>query len=153
MKENKIRGVGGKILLVVLGFLPMAGGWLFNWYIMHDGSTRFFSLISLGFFFLWGLLAFAVRPLAKSAKEAALLLNAVAAVDLLLMMIQELILGSYWFNWVGRWTQFFFLLPLPIGSTLDFWGHRTVSAALMSFVLMVLASWLGANLRPKSGRG
>ena len=145
MKQGKLNRIGKQILLVVLGFLPAAGGGLFNWYIMHNGSTRYFNLIAVGFLVLWGLLAFAVRPLARSTKEAVLLLHIAATIDLLLVVIQEFILGAYWFNWVGLWTQNFFLLPLPISSTLAFWAHRMLPSYLVSFALMLLVSWFGAS--------
>lgn len=152
MKQSKFRGVGGKILLVVLGLLPGVGGWLMNGYIMKADSLRYLTAVSAGFFLLWGLLAFAARPLAKSAKEAALLLNAVAAVDLPLVFFQEMILGAYWFNWVGSWSQMFFLPSLSVGAALTFWSHRMISSYLVSFVLMGLVSWLGARVRERQLR-
>ena len=92
MKQRKVNGVGGKFLLVALGLLPAVAGRLMNWYFMRAGSAQYFMPISAAFLIFWGLLAFAVSPLAKHAKEAALLLNAAATIDLLLLGIQEIIL-------------------------------------------------------------
>ena len=45
MKQSKANGAGGKILLAALGTLPMAGGWLMNWYMMQEDSLRRVDLI------------------------------------------------------------------------------------------------------------
>ena len=147
MKQRKVNGVGGKFLLVALGLLPAVAGRLMNWYFMRAGSAQYFMPISAAFLIFWGLLAFAVSPLAKHAKEAALLLNAAATIDLLLLGIQEIILGSYWPNWFGAWTQLFLLPPLPVGSALAFWSRRMFPSYLASVAFMLLMSWLGAKGR------
>ena len=158
MKQSKANGAGGKILLAALGTLPMAGGWLMNWYMMQEDSLRRFDLISAGFLLLWGLLAFTACPWAKSAKEAVLLLHAVAALDLLLLAVQEIVLGAYWSNSMGLWSQLFFLPVLPFASTPTAWIGRIIGGAplflsyVIAFTLRVLIAWAGSSLRKRMGK-
>ncbi|MBQ7091790.1 MAG: hypothetical protein IJN83_03970 [Clostridia bacterium] len=141
-----------KALLILLGCIPFLIGWLINAFMMANPDTLpplFF--ISIVFLLAWGAVAFIARPHFHNGKEVVVFLNFVAALDLLLVCIQEIILGAYWMNAIGGWTQFYYLPLMNIGFTLTAWSHRVFTAYIASFILMVAVSTLGCWLGKRKG--
>lgn len=101
------------------------------------------------FLLLWGLLAFVChRPGKTDKKWTVACLNMVGALVVVLLFVQML-LGQYWPNAVGMWTQMYFLPVLRIGFLLMPWFHRVFFAYLAGYLLMLLAAWVGCTLREK----
>ena len=145
MKKNISRCV-----LLLLGFLPLAFGYLVNYGMMDDESFyRFLRLPGYALLGVWILFSFLGRKLLKSTKQTIMFLNAVACLVLLLIGIQELIFHAYWFNAIGLNTQYFYLSLLNISFMLTRWAHTTFSAYCAAFILLILASWLGCKIQQK----
>ena len=99
------------ILLILLSLLPFAFGWITNWIIMThpDAIMPSFMLVGTVFLLIWAAIAFFAKPYIKSTAKIVISMNAVAFLVLVLNGIQQLLLHSYWLNFVGKWTQVFYL--------------------------------------------
>lgn len=139
-----------KILLVLLGGLPFAVGGALNYMILSssDALPPLF-LIGIGWLALWGTIAFLIKLFKEDEKEIVIWLNLVAAVVLALVALQELILHAYWSNFVGVWSQFYYLPLLNLGFTLTSWSSSVFPAYVVSFGLMVAATVVGCRMRGK----
>lgn len=136
------------VLLIALGCLPFLFGSLMNWYMMqHMDWTPPFFLIAVLFLVLWSAIAFFMRPYMENTRKTVRWLNLVPFVVLVLLGVQELIVGAYWFNFVGMWTQFFYLPVLSVGFSLTAWTGSVFVAYLVSFGLMTVVSVIGCNWR------
>lgn len=139
--------------LLILGALPFAVGRIQDWYM----STSLYSslpywVISLAFLSAWGFLAFLMNGNGKRTKRIVIFLNLIAALDLILIGIQILVLHSYWPNGIGIWTQLFYLPVLNLGFRLTSWSHGVFPAYAAGFILMVGVTFAGCKLREKGTR-
>ena len=105
------------------------------------------SLIAILFLLIWGAIAFFVRPRVAGVRTLAVCLNLAAGIDLILVGVQELVLGAYWSNPAGLWTQLYYLPLMNLGFTLTPWSHSVFSAYCAAFLLMLAATFLGARWR------
>lgn len=135
------------ILIFILGALPFFFGGILNW-IMTIYSDNIPPYVIIGFLFLlfWGIITYLLKSKIRNTKKVVILLNTIAAIDLLLLGIQELVIHAYWMNVIGVWSQMFYLPLLNIGFKLTSWSHTLFSAYCVSFVLMAAASFLGCRL-------
>lgn len=143
------------LILLALGFLPLGAGLLFERFILAyppDQVPPFF-LIGLLFLLLWGLLAFFAAGREGHGLRAAILLNIPALLFLVLNGVQILLLGAYWSNVLGHWSQLFFLPVLNLGSRLAFWLPSSFAHLIAAFVLMAGASLVGCRVRKKLSEG
>jgi len=137
-------------LTITLGALPFIVGGLQNWYMLsHADSLLPYRLISVFFLLVWGCIAFVLKGNHQRTKEIVIFLNLIAALDLLLIGVQELIFHAYWMNSIGGWSQLFYLPMINLGFGLTNWSHSVFPAYVMSFALMVVASFVGCILREK----
>ena len=138
------------LVLIILGALPFVLGGIQNWYMTtHMDSLPPYTLIAFAVLLIWGLLAFFFNHDGTRTKRIVVFLNLIAAVDLFLIGIQELILHAYWMNLIGAWSQFFYLPVLRLGFSLTSWSPHVFLAYAASFLLMAGASILGCKLREK----
>lgn len=139
-----------QVILVVLGLIPFALGCFMNWIMTTSSNTLpLFVLFAIFTLVIWAAIAFIVKPYIKSTKKIVIGLNLVAFVVLVLVGIQELLLHAYWQNFIGIWTQFYYLPVLNLGFILTSWSHTVFSAYCAAFLLMVIATLLGCQLRKK----
>lgn len=132
------------VRLLLLGLLPLAVGYLINYVLMLLPFPLFFgSLLPL---LLWAWLSGRMADSSENALLQALLLNAFGLVMLLLALLQELVLGAYWENILGLFSQLFFLTGLPLASVLL--RPLTSTASLWPFYG---ASWLFLFLASLAG--
>lgn len=132
------------VRLLLLGMLPLAVGYLMNYMLMLLPFPLLFgSLVPL---ILWAWLSGRMADVSESALLQALLLNAFGLLMLLLALLQELILGGYWENTAGLFSQLFFLTGLPLASVLL--RPLTATASLWPFYG---ASWLFLFLTSLAG--
>lgn len=139
-----------KILLLLLGGLPFAiGGWLNH--IMLSSSNTLPPLFFIGIvcLILWGFIAFVAKSFIEEDKEIVIRLNLIAAVVLVLVTVQEVVLHAYWFNFVGVWSQLYYLPLLNVGFTLTSWSSSVFPAYVASFGLMVAATVVGCRMKRK----
>ena len=138
------------LVLILLGALPFVFGGVQNWYMTtHMDSLLPYTLIAFAVLLIWGLLAFFFNHDGTRTKRIVVFLNLIAAVDLFLIGVQELILHAFWMNLIGAWSQFFYLPVLRLGFSLTSWSPRMFPAYAASFLLMAGASILGCKLRKK----
>lgn len=136
---------------ILLGALPLAVGVMQNWCMLTGISLILpYSLISVLFLVVWGCFAYFLKGKRQSTKKVVISLNLIAALDLMLLAVQELVLHAYWMNIIGRWSQFFYLPMLSFGFSLTRWSHTVFPAYAASFILMVAVSFAGCKLREKS---
>ena len=145
MKKNAYRCV-----LLLVGFVPLAFGYLVHYGMMHyESFYRFLRLPGYALLGIWILFAFLGRKLLQNTKQTIVFLNAVAFVVLALIGIQEIVFHAYWFNAIGTNTQFFYLSLLNVSFMLTRWAHTTFSAYCAAFLLLILASLLGCKIQQK----
>ena len=95
------------LLLFLLGLLPFAVGGLMNWAMLaYPDVLPPFSLIAILFLLIWGAIAFFARPCVAGVRTLAVCLNLAAGIDLILVGVQELVLGAYWSNPAGLGRSF-----------------------------------------------
>lgn len=139
-----------QVILVVLGLIPFAFGGFMNWIMMtYSNTIPPFALYSIVTLLIWAAIAFIVKPYIKNTTKIILGLNLVAFIVLVLVGIQELLLHAYWQNFIGIWTQFYYLPLLSISFRLTDWSHSVFGAYCMAFLLMVIATLLGCKLRKR----
>jgi len=139
------------IALVLIGVLPLPVGFLTNhlvmttWFDIFPGGWYWFT--GLFFLLLWYVTGLLSAKWVDSRKAALLYLNAAAGLFLILTLFQELILGRYWWGWVGISTQFYYLPLIHIpGNIIRFIPGITIMGAYLcigAFGIMLLASFLG----------
>ena len=138
------------ILAFVFGALPFLIGCIQNWYMLTYVDTVLpYGLISFAVLLLWGCIAFLLNTRYQKTKVIVISLNLIAAFNLVLLGIQELVFHAYWANSLGRLTQYFYLPMLSFGFSLTNWSHRVFTACVASFALMIAVSMLGCKLREK----
>ena len=135
-----------KGVLLGLGCLPFVCGGLMDWYMMQNEEARLpFFIIGVLFLVLWSAIAFLMLPHMENTKKTVRWLNAVGFVVLLLLLVQDLVVGAYWTNFLGRWTQYYYLPMLYIGFQLL--NGSLIGSYVISYALMVVVSVMGCNWR------
>ena len=104
------------------------------------------------FLLFWGLLAFLCNRKGAQTKQVVCFLNLLAALNLVLLGVQDVILGAYWSNFLGLITQVFYLPVLNLGAILTVWFSSVFVVYIASFILMVAASYAGCRIRQKVHR-
>ena len=127
-----------KLLVLLMGCSPFLIGRLQDFVMMNTFIPLTF--ISCLMLLLWGGFGMLSLSLMNDRKTALLLLNTPAAVVLLLILVQEWVVGAYWFNFVGTYTQMFYLPLISLGFRLTFWADTVVPAYIAAFILLILTS-------------
>jgi len=138
------------MIAIIVGALPFVVGGIQNWYMLtYMDSILPYGMISVFFLIVWGCAAFLLNGNHQNTKKIVVFLNLIAVIDLLLIGAQELIFHAYWMNSIGVWSQLFYLPMVNLGFSLTIWSHSVFPAYVVSFILMVAASFAGCNLREK----
>lgn len=130
-----------KIVLLLVGFLPLLFGYLLN-YLMMNGNIPLL-LINIAMLIIWFFVGMFSIKLVDKKIESLLLLNAPAFIVLLLLLFQEIVLGQYWFHPVGMATQFFYLSVLKLALSITSMLHRVFYAYIIAFLFMLITSCSG----------
>ena len=134
------------LILTALGLIPFVVGWIVNFLIMADVFPWFLATAVL--ILIWGFIAYKAYGRVKSVTKIVIFLNIVALVVLILIGVQELVLQRYWFNFIGRWSQNYYLPFIFFGFL--FSGASTVFAGYcVAFILMVIASLAGCLIKKR----
>ena len=140
-------------LLLALGCIPFpAGFWMDRWMTAHPDQLFPYLPAGLVFLLVFFLVGFLGYRLTESTGKALLFLTLPGLLDLILLFIQEILLGRYWPGLPGAATQMFYLPILNLGSRLDVLGHSLFSACLLSFFLTAAAACLGAEICRKTDK-
>lgn len=136
-----------KITMIIIGFIPFLIGGILNG-IMLKAPTILPPLLLIGILYLllWGFGANRLRPHSKNTLTLLVCMNAPAGIVLILLGIQEILLGQYFSNAVGLWTQYFYLPLLSIGYQLTFWSTSAFAAYCASFLLMIVTAFIGCRV-------
>ncbi|MCL2201247.1 MAG: hypothetical protein FWB75_04715 [Oscillospiraceae bacterium] len=147
-----------KFILVLIGLVPlMALGYLLHYLILTVFSHTLppFLFISVATLVIWLAFGMISKLLVSSKWLALILLNAPAFVILLLVIIQDVILQGFWLNIIGLSTQIFYLplirLSTVLGGFLPFQMITMTLIFTISFILLILASWIGRNAGERVG--
>jgi|GEM_PF-5925363 len=147
-----------RVLVVLMGFLPLLLGFVQNHLMMnvflYTGMPGT-MLIGVGVIGAWFFLGMLSVKMLGDKMQALVLLNAPALLFLVLLFIQGVIVGHFWFNIMGVVPQFFYMPTLRLGMTTVgfvpfFMGF--VPAAVVSFVLKLSVSALGIKIYSKGRR-
>ncbi len=130
-----------KFVILLLGCSPFMIGRLCDWAIFNIPAYPHL-LISVLMLLFWAYLSIFTLKLMNNNKKALLLLNTPAIVNLLLVIVQEWIFGAYWMNYIGIYSQLFFLPLIGLGFRLVPWAHSVPPAYIAAFFLMALTSFL-----------
>lgn len=143
-----------KIIVILFGCVPFLIGGLLNWgMIIYMTRVRFpYIVFGVMMLLLWTFAAYVLCKKAKKPLETLILFNLPAFIVLALIMVQELILGSYWLNFFGLLTQVFYLPIISIASRIAGMTLKTITMTpvySISFVLMAGVASLGCWLSRK----
>lgn len=139
-----------KLLLFLIGLIPLALGFAMEAVMMAVDWVLPYKLIGIVWLLLWGFFGYLMRDYAGSAIKSAAIAHSVALVDLLLLLYQELVMGSYWFNFIGRATQLYYFALTNISFTMVAWAtDRIWVAHIVSFALMCAAFLIGCRIRER----
>jgi len=150
-----------RILLILIGLLPLPVGFLINRLMMtiwlYTISSGLLWFTGLFFILLWYIAGFVSVKWVDSRKDTLIYLNAVPGLVLILVLFQEFIIGRYWPNWAGISTQFYYLPLMHVSSNImRFLPIRTIMLAyicIVAFSIQFLASFLGRKRGERSLRG
>jgi len=139
-----------KILLIFLSSSPFIIGKFLSDLMMTTGIYgTSVTLFSMAFLALWFVIGITSYKLSGSLKESLVYGHMGGLVSLIMMFIQTVILGRFFSNFVGFYTQMYFMPTLRIGGfieeTLLFFikTHYMMPVAFISLVLMVSVYALG----------
>ena len=135
------------VKLILIGTLPLWIGIVLN-SILTVASMPIF-IVSAFFMGAWVYLCYKCAIGWQDLLPQAVCLNLFGFVMLLLVLFQELVLGSYWMNYLGMATQLYFLPGLAFVSVL-IGRHMPVitipamyaSEMVILFLLSLLGCWL-----------
>ena len=140
-----------KLILFLLGFIPLVLGFLMNsWMMKNQSSILPFNLIGIFSLAIWTFIGYKTYEVGKPLLESAIIVNLPAFLALLLNLVQEIILGRYWFNVFGVATQFFYLPLISLSSTFTFWSPYLWTVYIVGFILMFVSYYMGGYFRRRS---
>ncbi|HHX28283.1 MAG: hypothetical protein ACOX5Q_10375 [Bacillota bacterium] len=136
-----------KWLLFLVGFIPLALGYVMNHAMMAFPSVALpYGTIGIVFLIAWFGLGMATRRLLDSDRKALAIVHVAGFVALLLLLYQEAIQGYYWANQVGTATQFFYLPVLNVAGKFTAFSPRLYWTYILGFALMTVAFALGRSV-------
>lgn len=139
-----------KLCIFLLGFIPLGLGLLMDKLMWaFPDALPHYMLTAIGVLVFWVFLSFFVGRLNESPRATFLLINAPAAIVLVLHLFQLIVLGQYWNNWFGNTLQFFYMPLLNLGGKFTFLGGGMLTAYCASFLLLCAASYCGIIYRKK----
>ncbi|MHA6253090.1 hypothetical protein [Oceanobacillus sp. CAU 1775] len=146
-----------KMILLLLGFIPLIIGFLMNsWIIDNPDSVLPSNLIGIIFLVLWIVVGFISFTFEKSQLKSFLIVHLPAIAMFVLLMYQEMIVGGYWSNLLGVATQFYFMPMIGLAHSLIsifiFTTKGLWLMCLLALLLMVVAFYLGNYFRKSWSR-
>ena len=110
------------VIRIALGFLPLVVGSIENAYMTsHPDTLPPLRLIGTVILIGWAVASYDLADVKPKPVWQALEFSALGLLALILVIVQEVFLGSYWLNFIGIASQLYFLplislpyiLPLP----------------------------------------
>ena len=139
-----------KILPALLAISPFAIGYCFDFALRQfNWSGTVTLLISILFLIYWFFAGSFSAKILKSKREALCIGNSFAAISLILIVFQAIVLKRYLLNVVGFAPQMFYLPLIPLSAGLEsvllFFipGHPLWVTCVLSFILMTAVYYAG----------
>ena len=131
--------------LLAVGILPLATGYLFNRFLFLFDIFISIKVFPVALLILWGILAFSISSAEKCPIVQSFMLCAFGLLMLVLVLYQELVLGHYWPNTIGVFSQSFFTPFLSLGMwvTLFLPVSRIWPAYIATWLCIFAASCVG----------
>ena len=110
------------VIRIALGFLPLVVGSIENAYMTsHPDILPPFRLIGTVILIGWAVASYNLADVKPKPAWQALEFSVLGLLALILVIVQEVFLGSYWLNFIGIATQLYclplislpYILPLP----------------------------------------
>ena len=108
MKENK---------LLLMGMLPFFVGYIF--YIVSLQTNILSSSVSAIYLMLWSLLTYLLSEKKGSVLAQTCKALSIPTVILLALLYQEILLGAYWDDFIGIWSQLYYTPALSLAMSAD----------------------------------
>ena len=135
-------------LLITIGLLPLGVGYLINWHMMlHQDKFPPLFIIGAVFLVAWFIVSRNMNKKIMDARTVVIFQNSGALLAIILLGVQALC-GGFWENTVGILSQMFYM-PMLYFSYCFFDWMGLFGVYFMSFLLMVLTSYLGCKLAEK----
>ena len=146
-----------KLILFLLGLIPFALGLLMNtWTMTNRDSILPLKLIGIGFLIFWTALGFMTSKFERTPLKASMSIHLPSFLILLSIMYQEIIVGKYFSNLFGLFSQLYYLPLINLISSIESiflsltpWRIYFWTTSLMSFLVMVFCYHLGVHIRNK----
>ena len=138
-----------RVVLLIIGLFPLFLGYIQDHFLLTFKYyyTSLFLLSNLTVLVIWFVAGVISAKRLGSKKESLILLNAPALVMLLHNLFQEVILGYYLPNHVGKMGQMFYLSQLNIAFNLSLvFFQQLFFAYIIAFCLMFIVSFLGCTV-------
>ena len=139
-----------KALPILWGSILFPIGFIVNAFMMAGSvPVAVYLALSMATLLLWFWGGTVCYGLTDNLWMALILGNLVPLIDLMLVLLQEIVLGGYWQNLFGFATQLFYLPMLSLSFSLTSMFSRLAPAYIVAFLLMLLAFFLGAFMAKK----
>jgi len=134
-----------RIVLLTIGFFPLLVGYLQDHFMLtiEYYSSSLFMFLNIAVLVVWFVVGLMSVMHTGLKKGSFIFLNAPALYMLLHNLYQELILGYYLPNQLGKIGQMFYLSQMNVALNLSFAVHRLFYAYIIAFCLLVFSSLLG----------
>ena len=133
---------------VLLGTMPLAVGWLLNWYMnLHPETFPPMFIIGLAFLLAWGFASWKLNKKMLETVPVMIAQHSVAVIMLVLVAIQ-MATGNYWVSYLGIASQMFYMPVLYVGAVFFNWAG-TFGIYFSCFLMMLLASFIGCKIAEK----
>lgn len=137
-----------RFVLFCAGLLPFLLGGAVNWMVWNiEAYLPPILLCNILTLALWAAIGYAAVKLDVSRKACMFWLHIPATVMLALLAVQELLLQGYWSNFIGQWSQFFYLPLLSLAFRLTEWSSSMIVTYVAAYLLMLTAVYIGCRLR------
>jgi len=130
-----------KLILLLIGIVPLLLGYLIN-YLMFIGMMPLY-IIYIAAWIIWFIAGMYSIKLIDKRIVSILILNIPAALFLLLVLYQEVVIGQYWLNIIGLLPQLFYSPFIYVGFRITPMFHQVFYAYIASFLCMLLVSFIG----------
>jgi hypothetical protein len=137
-----------KYWLLLFAITPIVIGYLYNYIILISFTNVINIVLSAIFIIYWFVIGYISTKFTNSKKEGLLLTNSFAIIFLVILIIQNIIVGHY-LPVIGGMSQMFYLPTIKIASMLQntilffVTTYHMWMTCCVSFVLMILVYFAG----------
>lgn len=139
-------------ILLAMGLLPLLLGFFLNWYVQNLAVATPALLVSaILLLALWAAVSFWAVRAGNSIGKVLALLHLIPLLALALVLVQLVVLGSFFPNPLGIWPQLYYLPLMEVGFRLAWRSGSMALAYAACFLLLTAASLAGCALGKRKG--